>query len=99
MTADIAPNAPAFGRSEAERRLRQAHAHSFENRKAIEASGQAGCFYCESVFPAAEVTAWLHDKGGDTAQCPRCTIDAVIGDASGFALTPAFLREMKARWF
>ncbi len=34
-----------------------------------------------------------------TAICPRCGIDSVIGDKSGFALTPTFLAEMKKAWF
>lgn len=89
----------SFGRDETERAMLRAHAESFANRKSIEASNEAACFYCESRFPAADVAQWVRDEAGDTAMCPRCTIDSVIGDASGVRLTPAFLRDMKARWF
>lgn len=89
----------SFGRDEAERNMVRAHAQSFANRKSIEASEQAACFYCESRFPASEVAHWVRDEAGDTAMCPRCTIDSVIGDASGVRLTPDFIRRMKARWF
>lgn len=30
---------------------------------------------------------------------PYCHIDSVIGDTSGFPITPEFLREMNKRWF
>jgi hypothetical protein len=35
----------------------------------------------------------------DTALCPHCGIDAVIGDASGFPITKEFLSEMCQAWF
>jgi hypothetical protein len=35
----------------------------------------------------------------DTAMCPRCGIDSVIGSASGIDLTPEFLRKMHDFWF
>jgi hypothetical protein len=36
---------------------------------------------------------------GQTARCPRCGIDSVIGDKSDFAITVEFLTEMRAHWF
>jgi hypothetical protein len=40
---------------------------------------------------------WVDD--GETALRPRCGIDSVIGDASGFAITPEMLKEMHRYWF
>jgi hypothetical protein len=37
--------------------------------------------------------------GGDTATCPRCGIDSVLGSAFGFPLTPDFLATVQRRWF
>src|SRR5262245_37274288 len=37
--------------------------------------------------------------GQQTAVCPECGIDSVIGNASGFEITEAFLEEMRAAWF
>jgi hypothetical protein len=31
--------------------------------------------------------------------CPRCGIDSVIGDQSGFPITPEFPERMKRYWF
>ena len=33
------------------------------------------------------------------AMCPKCGIDSVLGDASGFMLSKNFLDGMNARWF
>lgn len=39
-------------------------------------------------------------EGENTALCPHCGIDALIGDASGLPVTDAaFLLEMHAHWF
>jgi len=35
----------------------------------------------------------------ETAFCPKCGIDSVIGDASGFEMTPALLHAMHEFWF
>jgi acetone carboxylase gamma subunit len=39
------------------------------------------------------------DGVGQTALCPECGIDSVIGDASGYPITEAFLGKMKTFWF
>ena len=36
---------------------------------------------------------------GTTAICPRCECDAVLGSASGYALTDEFLRELNQYWY
>jgi hypothetical protein len=36
---------------------------------------------------------------GQTALCPRCGIDAVIGSASGYPITQDFLQRMRADCF
>lgn len=81
--------------------LDAAHRHSSRHRSQIEASRDCGCFYCLGVFPAAEVERWLDEsRGGQTAFCPRCGIDSVLGDASGLTVTdPVFLTAMHGRWF
>lgn len=81
------------------RRLRRAHAAAFQNRKTVEESRQCACFFCNSIFPANEVTAWCHDAQADTALCPRCGIDSVIGDAAGYPLVPEFILAMHRYWF
>jgi hypothetical protein len=42
------------------------------------------------LFPSTE---------GQTALCPKCGIDAVIGSASGYPISREFLAEMHRHWF
>lgn len=63
-----------------------------------------GCFFCLEVYPAVEVWEWIREMKEDqeflTAMCPKCGIDAVIGDASGYPGADArFLERMKRHWF
>jgi hypothetical protein len=61
-----------------------------------------GCFYCRAIHPPSEITEWVDEDpagGGQTALCPRCGIDSVIGDSSGFPVTLEFLEEMHRCWF
>ena len=77
--------------------LKAAHRHSSRHRAEILRSAVCGCFYCLGTFPPGMVEEWVDD--GETALCPHCGIDAVIGDASGLRLDDAFLRAMYQAWF
>jgi hypothetical protein len=79
----------------------RAHRHSSRHRDEVLCSERCGCFYCCAVFLPSEVTHWIDewDKVGQTALCPHCSIDSVIGSASGYPITPEFLAAMKAHWF
>jgi hypothetical protein len=77
--------------------LDEAHRHSIRHRAEVLASELCGCFYCLRTYPPSEIVEWT--DGGETALCPRCGIDAVIGSASGFPVTRDFLREMHGVWF
>jgi hypothetical protein len=76
---------------------RAAHRHSAHHRAEILASAACGCFHCRAVFAPGAITRWI--EAGQTALCPRCGVDAVIGAAAGYPLTPAFLEAMRALWF
>ena len=79
--------------------LRAAHRHSIKHRSEIIKSLMCGCFYCLRTYPHESIETWL-EEGDGTALCPECSIDSVIGDASGFDVTdPAFLLAMNAFWF
>ena len=56
-----------------------------------------GCFHCLEVFPPHEIEEWIHD--GETALCPRCGVDSVIGSASGYSIKREFLAKMHNHWF
>jgi len=78
-----------------------AHKVSANHRSQLQASAIAGCFYCTPVFSPSDIQVWIDEVGGvkTTALCPYCGIDSVIGSASGFPITPEFLRQMRDYWF
>jgi len=77
--------------------LKLAHRRSIRHRAEIEASRSCGCFSCERIFSPDRIVDWI-DKD-QTALCPSCGIDSVIGKASGLPITASFLREVRAVWF
>ena len=74
-----------------------AHRRSSKHRSELMASERCGCFFCLSFFAPAEIRSWL--DGGQTAQCPRCGTDSVIGSGSGYPMVPEFLKAMRTHWF
>jgi hypothetical protein len=39
------------------------------------------------------------NETGQTALCPRCGIDSVLGSASGYPINREFLQKMNEYWF
>ena len=77
-----------------------AHRHSSAHRPEVERSSRCGCFYCLAVFPPSAIRDWIDEgDGSQTALCPACGIDSVLGAASGYPITEAFLRRMQRHWF
>lgn len=72
------------------------HPLSRHNRDRLRRSVLAGCFCCKAKFSADEVTEWT--EAGQTACCPNCGTDAVIGDADAI-ISSVLLRTMYERWF
>jgi hypothetical protein len=81
--------------------VRVAHTRSSHHRSEVLASDHCGCFYCCKTFSPGEITEWVDeiDEVGQTALCPRCGIDSVLGAKSGFEMSTEFLRRMKTFWF
>jgi len=82
--------------------IREAHDHCDHHRPDLEASAICGCFSCMAVFKPVEITIWIDEDAngcGQTALCPHCGIDSVIGDRSGFPITEEFLKRMNKAWF
>ncbi|MGI9018940.1 MAG: cytoplasmic protein [Euzebya sp.] len=77
--------------------IRLAHVSSAGHRSEILASDQCGCFHCSRTFPPDHIVEWVDDD--QTALCPECGVDSVIGDQAGFPLTASFLQKMNAHWF
>lgn len=79
--------------------LEKAHQASFKNKESILNSKVCGCFSCLKTFSASEATFYSEKNGEETACCPYCHTDAVLGDASGYPITREFLKKMKKEWF
>ena len=86
----------------------EAHKNSSRHRDEILSSELCGCFYCLKVFSPSDIMDWVDETNNDetainqvgqTALCPHCGIDSVIGSKSGFPITSDFLKTMKSYWF
>lgn len=90
-----------LARSPRETSLRDAHAHAAGHRAELAASRFCGCFHCCAVFHFAELREWIPGATAatDTARCPRCGVDSVLGSRSMFPIDRAFLDAMRAYWF
>lgn len=75
-----------------------AHAHSAGQAVELRGGETCGCFHCLAVFAPSEIVEWVDEE--TTALCPRCGVDSVIGDRSGFPVADVgFLSMMKGYWF
>ena len=81
--------------------LRVAHKKSIRHRIEVENSEICGCFSCLQSFPPMDITNWTDgpEIEHQTALCPYCGIDSVIGSKSGFEITQDFLSNMQKAWF
>ena len=62
-------------------------------------SKKCGCYHCVSIFPPSEIKEWRGDGPHERALCPKCGVDSVIGDASGYPVEDRFLRAMRKTSF
>jgi hypothetical protein len=77
--------------------LAEAHKHASQHRVEIEASTCCGCFFCFRTFPPLSIKAWIDAR--QTALCPGCGVDSVLGNASSHRIDDAFLRRMHGQFF
>ena len=90
-------NCPARDETDMKDDVILAHKHCSLHRSEIEASNICGCFYCFAIFSPSEIQDWIDD--GHTAMCPHCSIDTVIGSASGYPIEKGFLQQMHDHYF
>ena len=59
--------------------------------------------YLKQMPSPKEIKEWVSGDADwtktDTALCPKCGVDAVIGESSGYPITKEFLKEMNEYWF
>ena len=74
-----------------------AQVHASQHRVEVEASDRCACYFCFRTFAPAAIKAWTDKQ--QTALCPSCGVDSVIGSASQHRLDDAFLRKMHGHFF
>ena len=77
--------------------LEKAHEYSSYHKAELEKDNICGCFFCLKIYNPREIEEWV--DGGKTAICPKCDMDSVIGESSGFPITKEFLGAMYKKWF
>lgn len=101
----LLPGSGSFGRS-IQRTLHMfnaddlilAHAHSSDHRNKLLSDSSCGCFTCLQVFTPETITRWIPDTRDETAICPHCANDTVLGNSCGHEITTDFLRAMRRFW-
>lgn len=78
--------------------LKAAHEASFKNKEIILRSEVCGCFSCLKTFAPGEVSFCKETDDQETAWCPYCDMDTVLGDASGYPITEEFLKAVQDEW-
>jgi len=76
----------------------EAHRFCGNHKEKLLQDEKCGCFYCCTIFSPTEIEDWI-DNASNTALCPYCGIDSVIGESSGFPITKEFLKKMNTYWF
>ncbi len=79
------------------RQIKEAHKLITTNKQLLAESQMAGCYYCLEIYPAKEVEEFLEVE--NTALCPKCGIDCVLGDKIDFPLNKEVLQELHNFWF
>ena len=75
------------------------HSHTIRNRREIYQSQYCHCISCIRSYPSPIVMNFIKDGEGETAFCPYCGIDAVIGDGCGLEIDQQILTTLNKRWF
>jgi len=82
--------------------FKSAHKLSSWHRGKLLESDFCGCFHCMKIFTPDKIHEWVDDDDsniGQTAMCPYCDIDSVVGTASGVPITKEYLSGMNQVWF
>jgi hypothetical protein len=76
------------------------HKYTFKNKDQVQKSNMCCCACCVNKYSAKYVVEYIEEANGDkTAICPKCGVDAVIGDAALSNITDTMLQDMHNKWF
>jgi hypothetical protein len=76
------------------------HSTCIRNKHIIQNSSLCGCFHCTEIFQPILILDWIDD--GQTAVCPYCTVDSVIGDFkldTSVSLDLKLLKALQSKYF
>jgi hypothetical protein len=79
-----------------EEELKKIHDGCSNHKEALQNAKLCGCFYCSRTYGPSEINEWI--DGGDTALCPRCSIDSVI-PLDDSVDNASMLEAMSMYWF
>jgi hypothetical protein len=71
---------------------------SARHREHILRSDVLGCFFCVRCFDVHAIETWWDRDAhgvGQTATCPHCGLDTVIGNAMGIEITDELLSALQ----
>ncbi|NLP51690.1 cytoplasmic protein [Bacillus sp. RO1] len=77
--------------------IANAHKFSSHHKGDLEKDRKCGCFFCLEIYSPSLIKEWIDQD--QTALCPHCGIDPVLGESSGFPITKDFLESMHRAWF
>ncbi|WP_034536353.1 hypothetical protein [Carnobacterium inhibens] len=70
---------------------------AYKNKDSIVKSDCCGCYNCTKLFTPNKVEEYVDN--GQTAICPYCGMDSVIGTNMGYNITTNFLKQLKKEIF
>lgn len=70
---------------------------AFRNKEYLEISKCCGCYHCAKKFVFTEIVQYVDNE--ETAICPYCGMDSVIGTEMGFNITTSFLEQLSLEIF
>ena len=73
-------------------KIEQAMKFAISNKKAIQESPKAGCYYCKKTYKPSKVVEFLEHE--EIALCPKCGIDSVLPANSPYEPTNENLAEL-----
>ena len=72
--------------------------HILYQRKRLSSGKLCGCYYCLKIFSPREIVEWCDEREegfGETAICPYCEIDSVIGEGEEYTINTEFLKKIR----
>ena len=82
---------------EKEAQLKKLHTYSVHNRDRIAVSSKCYCFHCKAIMESREILRFADN--GQTAICPKCSIDSILPDSIDEPLDKTIIVEMNEYWF